>query len=725
MVVKISEFLKKNYGVLIVLVIALAVRIIYLRLYHNLPDWNQLTVDNYYHHNWAISIVNGNIFGDTTYFRAPFYIYCLAIFYKLLGISLWTGRIFGLIVGLLSILFTYKIGKKVFNKRVGLISALIQSFYPICIYFESELLLDPLFTLLLQISLYYFLKWWEDRTFKNIFFCGIFLGFAAITRPTVFIIIPVIIVFIFLLLKAFKIAYRHSIILLLGTFLIILPIFLRNIIVAHDPVLIASQGGINFYIGNNDAADGVSAILPEPLGFNWRIQQITHIAEVSEHRSLKPGEVSSFWLHKTLRWITKHPYRFFQLYLQKLYHNFSNREISNNRDLKYFFKKIPLLKDNPLSFGIIFAFAVVGFIYQSHRNKKAVFLTVIILSYVIVSSIFFFSSRFRLPLIPFYIILASFMVYQIPSLLKKKWPTLLLLLLFLYVTAFFSFYPLVKLPRGNPSQHLLSQGLYYSSCNNYKKALELFKKANRIDPLFPETDLDIGVAYLKLGQTDSAQYYFRQETKKHPLRTKAYTNLASLYFINNHINKALQKIKYPLKAKPYDVVSNMVYLRALFYDSLIDKQTFKDTLFQVIARVDNNIYLLNDITGLLLEQNNKELSEQLLLKAIKSSPPPIETDDEAFERNFKNSLFNWTHQKAYSYYQLGYLNGLKGLYDKSITYSKKAIALDSNLVEAYINLISGYNSSGQKEKAKIIFNTAIKKFPTNPLIGRMKNILFQ
>jgi len=214
-----------------------------------------------------------------------------------------------------------------------------------------------------------------------------------------------------------------------------------------------------------------------------------------------------------------------------------------------------------------------------------------------------------------------------------------LLLLFLYVTAFFSFYPLVKLPRGNPSQHLLSQGLYYSSCNNYKKALELFKKANRIDPLFPETDLDIGVAYLKLGQTDSAQYYFRQETKKHPLRTKAYTNLASLYLINNHINKALQKIKYPLKAKPYDVVSNMVYLRALFYDSLIDKQTFKDTLFQVIARVDNNIYLLNDITGLLLEQNNKELAKQLLLKAIKSYPPPIETDDEAFERNFKNSYF--------------------------------------------------------------------------------------
>ncbi|NOY87948.1 MAG: hypothetical protein GXO93_00980, partial [FCB group bacterium] len=472
MITRISEFLKKNYGILIVLLIALVIRLIYLKLYHNLPDWNQLTVDNYYHHNWAISLIKGNIFGDTTYFRAPFYIYCLAIGYKIFGISLWTGRILGLMVGLLSILFTYKIGKKVFYSKVGLIAALIQSFYPICIYFESELLLDPLFTLLLQVSVYYFLKWWDDRTFENIFLCGIFLGVASITRPTALIIIPVIIVFIFLLLKAFQRTYKHSLILLLGTFLIILPIFLRNIIVAHDPVLIASQGGINLYIGNNEAADGVSAILPEPLGFNWRIQQITHIAEVEEHRSLKPGEVSSFWFHKAVSWITTHPRRFMQLYGQKLYHNFSNREISNNRDLKYFFKKIPLLGDNPLSFGIIFAFAVVGFIYQSHRNKKAIFLIVIILFYVIVTSIFFFSSRFRLPLIPFYIILASFMVYQIPSLLKKRWSTLLLLLLFLYVTAFFSFYPLVELPRGNPSQHLLSQGLYYSSCKNYKKALE-------------------------------------------------------------------------------------------------------------------------------------------------------------------------------------------------------------------------------------------------------------
>ena len=93
--------------------IALIIRVIYLYLYSALPDWNILTVDNYYHHNWAVNVASGNIFGDTTYFRAPFYIFCLALFYKIFGITLWTARIMGLLIGLASISFTYLLAKKI------------------------------------------------------------------------------------------------------------------------------------------------------------------------------------------------------------------------------------------------------------------------------------------------------------------------------------------------------------------------------------------------------------------------------------------------------------------------------------------------------------------------------------------------------------------------------------------------------------------------------------
>jgi len=45
-----------------------------------------------------------------------------------------------------------------------------------------------------------------------------------------------------------------------GLVLPIIPVTLHNALVGHDFVPIASQGGVNFYIGNNPVADGYTAI---------------------------------------------------------------------------------------------------------------------------------------------------------------------------------------------------------------------------------------------------------------------------------------------------------------------------------------------------------------------------------------------------------------------------------------------------------------------------------
>ena len=86
-------------SVLLVLMAAVGVRLIYLVIYSHLPEWEMLTVENWYHHNWAKSLADGNIIGDTTYFRAPFYAWCLGLLYAVFGASLWTARLFGLAIG--------------------------------------------------------------------------------------------------------------------------------------------------------------------------------------------------------------------------------------------------------------------------------------------------------------------------------------------------------------------------------------------------------------------------------------------------------------------------------------------------------------------------------------------------------------------------------------------------------------------------------------------------
>jgi len=719
----LKGFLKANRWLLLVLALALLVRILYLSCYYSIPDWDQLTVDNYYHHHWGQSIAGGNIFGDTTYFRAPFYVYCLALLYALLGTSLWVGRVFGLIVGLGSVAVTYLMGKRMFNAKIGLTAALLQSLYPVMIYFEGELLLDPLFTLLLQLAIYRLMTWFENKTTSQALVTGLLLGLASITRPTALVFIPLIVLLLAVSLKNASAWAKHSIVFILAVSLVMAPIFVRNLVVAGDPVPIASQGGINLYIGNNSNADGVSAVLPEPLGHNWRLKEITYLAEQEVGKRLKPGKVSSFWTNKAFHWMRNNPGEFINLYLKKLYRSFSDREISNNRDLGSFFNEVPILKYNPLSFGLLFTLTIVGIMAGLGRHSHVRLLFLIVLVYVLAASLFFFNSRFRLPLLPYYFLLSTFGLFSLIDQLRSKWRSSVPLLLGAGCAALFSYYPLVPLPRGSSPLPLTSKGLYYYANDDFHRAIFYHRLALSIDSTFPETNLNLGACYFKLGLADSAHYFFEREKKFNPDRSKAYTNVASLHLVKGQYAKAIAEAKQALVRKPYDVMANMVLLRAASATQEIDNDSLAYLAFRASENTGNDIYLLNDAAGLLAGRGNLSSAESLLLQALNSKPPPIETDDEAFAQTFRNSLPKWEKERARTNYQLGYIYGLQGRYRDATRHSSLAIQGDSSLIEAYVNLVSGLLSLGQRQQADSVLAVALGKFPANRHLRQLQEYL--
>jgi len=704
---------------LTVILVALVIRLVYLFYYCSLPVWDQLTVDNYYHHNWAISISDGNILGDTTYFRAPFYVWCLAALYAVFGTSLWVGRLFGLVVGVVSVALTYRIGRRVFDHKVGLIAAAIQAIYPMHLYFEGELLLDPLFTLLLQLAVERVIVWWDTRKTGVLFTAGLIFGLAAITRPTALVLLIPVVVFVAAGLTSWRPTVRNVQVLILGVIIMIFPVTLRNVLVASDPVLISSQGGINFYIGNNDAADGISAALSEPMGANWRIRQITYIAEQDEERSLKPGEVSQFWMGRAFDWIAANPARSLSLYVQKLYHHISNREISNNRNLRVFFEAMPFLKYNPLTFGILFALTVVGCGQWLRKNKKAALLLALLLTYMAVSSAFFFNSRFRLPLLPLFIVLSAVSLLSITRGLLVAWRKAIFALATAIVFGLVSFYPLVGLPAGNTSQHLVSEGIYFMATEDYTRALDSFLRARQIDPTFPETNLNIGAAYMRLGNIDSALYYFGEEKKYNPSRVKSDVNIASISLLQGEYGQAAAQVAPAIRSAPYDITANRVLMRALFGDTLTTEAQLQDSVRAAAARTGNDITLLNEAAIRFTERGDLDAASSLLSVAATAKPPPIETDDDAFERSYPRRRDLWDREKAKTYYQWGYVKGLSGQFDLAIQYSHRSIELDSTRVEAYVNLISGYLSVGDIVTAREVFRAALVRFPDDDYLRRL------
>ena len=679
---------------------ALAVRLLYLYLYQALPDWDQLTVDNYYHHHWAQSIASGNLAGDTTYFRAPFYIYILSALYSVLGDSLWVGRLFGLLVGLGTIFMTYRLGCRLFAPVVGLWAAALYALMPTSLYFESELLLDPLFTLLGLIAIDRFLGWLKHKSSGELLFCGLWFGLATITRPTMLVFIPVVVIYTLLAADRTR-RWRSVILLTAGLVLVIGPIFARNLIVAGDPVLISSQGGINFYIGNNETADGVSAVMPPPLGHNWRMEDTRQLAQKDANHLLTPGEQSSYWYGRGIEWIKEYPADFASLYLKKLYLFFSPDEFSNNRSLPVFFSQIWLLNYNQLGFGLILPFAILGLAWSFGRNGQVRFVAWFLLLISLTSALFFITSRFRLPIIPLLTILAAAGSLEMISRYRQGIKKLLPMVPLATLIALGLNLSLVSATKAASTQDLLSKGLKHINRSEFRAGLVYLRAARAVDQRFPTTNLNLGICHFRLGAADSAHYYFEQEKQFHPDRPKSYINQASLYLVNNQFEPALREVNLALSLRPYDHTAQIIKLRTLGAGNFPIDSLCQAALTAAQA-TERDIYVLNEILRQFMVRREFDRAAEFLSDIGRPIRPLIETDDTAFDAVWPYSVDQYRRQQAEWHFGLGFIYGNLSQFDLSINHSRQAITLDPLNQRAVQNLISGLESTGRFAEADSI-----------------------
>ena len=711
---------KRDRFVLVVLALAILIRVIYLYQYHLSPFWEQLTVDNWYHHHWAQSIAGGNVFGDTTYFRAPLYVYCLGLLYAVLGDSLWVGRLFGLVIGLASVGMTYLLARRFLNRWFAATAAAIQACLPIAIYFESELLLDPLFMLLTQVAVWRALVWLDTQRERDLFLTGLTFGLAAICRPIV--LAPALVVLMYTLAgkRAGRKRFTRTVLFLTGLSVCVAPIFIRNLMIANDPVLIASQDGINLFIGNNEQADGLSAAMPEPLGYNWGIIQITHIAESDIGQKLKPGEVSAYWRGKAFDWIRGNPGDFITLLGRKMLYQLGDFEVSNDRSLQVHFSSFGLLGHNPLSFGLLIPLAVLGAITLWRRHSGVRMIVFIVAVYAATVALFFFNSRFRLPVMPYYCLLAAAGL----AWFWQQWRGQLVLatvaMAAMVGLGWLSFHPPISYPDTWSVQSLVSRGLMLYSRGEFAAAVVPLRQAVELLPDFPEVNLNLGASYLRMGQIDSAESCFSREIHLHPGRHKGYQNLASVCLLRGDANSARTLAEQALSLAPYDVMSNLVWMRALSADSTMDLNKFLTLIERAVQATDDDVEVLNEGAEILVARGECRASVHFLLRAVTAELPPIETDDQAFGPGFRHNAADFERLKAGTYYLLGYCYAQLGQMGEAIEYTTRAILNDSTLVEAYINLYSGYLTQGRLLEADAVLSEAEKRFPNHELIRTLR-----
>jgi Tfp pilus assembly protein PilF len=387
---------------LLVVAIAFAIRVVYLAGASQSPLYLHPTLDGHVNDEQAWSLVRG-VPATQPYFRPPGYAHFLAAIYGVAGHDLRAARVAQAALGALSVLLLGLLAASLWDTRVGLAAAILGAFFGPAVYFDGELVSASLELFLALLALLLLIEGERRRSGAWCAAAGLALALGAVTRPTV---LP------FAAVGAAWLAWRRippRVIAFFAMAALSLPVActIRNAAVSGDPVFLASQGGINFYIGNHAGADGTTPDVPG-LGSGVTATYDAPFREASRlaGRPLRASEVSAYWFGKGLGFWRDNTDAALSLLARKIAMVWNRRELPNTQDQAFFAPYHSPLFRGPFLPGFAFL-APIALVAAWFERKRGVVLLLYAASLTAATAAFFVCDRFRLPLAAFVVPLGA------------------------------------------------------------------------------------------------------------------------------------------------------------------------------------------------------------------------------------------------------------------------------------------------------------------------------
>ena len=375
--------------------VALALRVVHVWFMRANPLFEHPIMDAAMHDTWARGLLAGSWPGPEPFFRAPLYPYLLAGLYALFDAARLPVQMVHALISALGAGFAALCADRLWSRRAGWFAGLLLALLWTSIWFSGELLLVTVPTTLNLLWIWLLLRDDAPRG-RTLLAAGFVLGLSAIARPNVLIVLPVVVWFLW---RERRPARSAWLLLAAGLLVPILPVTVSNLVRGGDTVLIASQGGVNFFIGNNPESDGRTAIVPGTRG-TWQggFDDAVAMAEADEGRELKPSEVDRYFLKRGLDFWIEQPGDALKLYGRKLSMLLGAGERSNNKFIYAWRQWSPLLKLPVLAgWPMLLVLAVIGWSRRDGGPGARRLLLGTTLAYAASILLFFVNARFRLP----------------------------------------------------------------------------------------------------------------------------------------------------------------------------------------------------------------------------------------------------------------------------------------------------------------------------------------
>jgi tetratricopeptide (TPR) repeat protein len=376
--------------------LALALRLVHIFAMRRSPYFDHPIIDEKTYQIAAKAIASGLGHPDAVYWQPPGYSYFLGAVFAVAGSAdLLAPRLVQAALGTIAVLLTAWIGARCFGRSVGLAAGIAAAAYPMLIYYDGELLGVSLTIALQLAALALAVKARESgRAGLAWLGSGLFAGLASVVTATSLLMTIVLAVF----------ARRRPLWVLAGAAIAIAPVTVRNIRHGHEWVLISSNAGVNFYIGNNPRYEQTVAIRPDR---QWR----ELVKEPFQHGIRSQSGASQYYFGRALAWMREDPGAFLRLLGKKARLLLGGDEIMRNQAI------YPAREDSPVLRlllwkipGLAFPFGVLaplGLVGLAARYRRAPLLAIHTLAYSLGIVAFFIAERYRTPLVPVLVIFAA------------------------------------------------------------------------------------------------------------------------------------------------------------------------------------------------------------------------------------------------------------------------------------------------------------------------------
>ena len=569
-------------GLALLVLLGLIVRVGFFIEHAHAPSFAVPTLDQKYYDTVARMLLEGQDLHELHGFRPLLYPLFLATCYKVGGswgidLALFLQHLFGIgtgiVVGLL--------GARLFRNRLcGLIGGVLFLLAPVPLYFEGELLIEPLYTFLICLGLLLAVhaaasQGWKGATLWMI--SGALTILISQLRPNILVFLAVYA--LFPLWRLWR-SRSWSALLpaggLIGAVLMAVPWGFVNMKQSGHFHLLPSAGGAAFYLGNKHAADGMIPELDRRVTYGDRYQDSVEVWADKEYEAAMraqnrtpdtdPMAISQYWTKRTLQEIAAAPVDWLQLMAKKCWLTLWNVEIPNNKAFAFLQGEFLWLRLLPIRWVVLLMLAPAGIwaaLKNGHRDTLII-LGIYAALYSAANVAFFVCDRYRYPIWPAMAVFAGGGLVLVFEILRaRRFPDAICLFGVMALPATLSLHNWFEAKLPSFARDYLFRSIACYEKGDFTESLKDANQSIKLDAHDATALNQRANALFALKRYDEARIAYQKTLALDPGEAAAWNDLGATLDESGHPDEALDAFRHAIACRP---PSNNAFLGIAFIE---------------------------------------------------------------------------------------------------------------------------------------------------------------